>query len=775
MMNQVGQSIPKKDGMGLVTGKPAYTDDFLPHHYLTVKILRSPHAFARIIDIDTDRAMAVEGVECILTWKDFPRNIITRVGQSAPEASPYDKYALDEYVRYIGDEVAVIAAIDEVTAEKAMKFIKVEYEVLEPVLDFERAENHVSVIHPEPEAHVKFDLGYEPTANIVASCDLEKGNMETTLNTCDYVLSRTFYTQGQAHAMMEAHTCFAYKDFQQRLVIASSTQVPFHVRRIVGKALEIPVHQIKVIKPRIGGGFGGKQAVVGEFFVAAITQKTGKPCHLRYTRKETFESTYARHPMRLDVTVGADKSGRIKALDLKVLSNTGAYGEHGPTVYSVGALKTLPMYAKAQAVRFNGKVVYTNQRPSGALRGYGVTQCNFAVESIVNELAEVIDKDPIELRLLNMIKPGDLKDIFGIDGNEVITSSEMEKCLKQGREMIGWEPERLSQVINRHKMRGYGMAMTMQGSGIANIDMGSVTIKLNDDGFFNLLTGATDIGTGSDTILAQIAAEVLGVETDRIIVVSQDTDVTPFDTGAYASSTTYITGNAAKNAAEEMREQILVEAAEMLGSQPDKIIFNGRDFSSELGDNISLDDLSSMLFYEKNQKQLSTTGSFTGKKSPPPVMAGYAVVDVDLDTGEFDLIDYVGVVDCGTVINPQLAKIQAEGGLAQGIGMATTEEVTFDSTGRLNHRDFMSYKIPCRQDLGPIRVEFAPSYEQTGPMGAKSIGEVVMNTPPPAIAEAIYQATGVRVRDLPITPEKILKGLMEQRTIEITKERRQTA
>lgn len=771
-MNQVGKSIPKMDGMGLVTGKPAYTDDFLPEQYLTLKVLRSPHPYARIENIDSSRAINLEGVECVLTWEDFPRNIITRVGQSAPEASPYDKYALDRIVRYIGDEVAVVVAKDEKTAEKALKLIKVEYEIFEPVLDFENAENNKSVVHSEPEAHVKFDLGYEPSKNIVASCSLEKGNMNQALEESDYVLSRTYYTQGQAHGMMEPPVCYSYMDFQQRLVIVSSTQVPFHVRRILGKALDIPLRRIKVIKPRIGGGFGGKQAVIGEFFVAAATLKTGKPCHLRYSRKDTFESTYARHAMRLDVTIGASSDGRINALDLNVLSNTGAYGEHGPTVYSVGALKTLPLYSKTDATRFNGKVVYTNQRPAGALRGYGVTQCTFAIESIVNELAGAMGIDPVELRLKNMIKTGDLKDIFGIDGQERVTSNELESCLKRGRDLINWNSERHFEVIDRHKVRGYGMAMTMQGSGIANIDMGSVTIKLNDDGFFNLLTGSTDIGTGSDTILAQIAAEVLGIETERIVVISADTDVTPFDTGAYASSTTYITGNAAKNAAEEMKEMLLNEAALLLETTTDCIIFNGRDFISKDNKQISLDELSSVLFYEQNQKQLSATGSFTGKKSPPPVMAGYTAVDVDLETGEFEIVKYVGVVDCGTVINPNLAKIQAEGGIVQGIGMAISEEVQFTSDGRLMNNDFMSYKIPSRKDLCEIQVEFAPSYETTGPLGAKSIGEVVINTPPPAIAEAIYQATGVRVTSLPITAEKILKGMAEQKEIIVLDEER---
>lgn len=765
-MSQVGQSVPKKDGMGLVLGKPAYTDDFVPNPCLCVKILRSPHAFAKIKAIDSTRAMQLEGVECVLTWEDFPRNIVTRVGQSAPEASPYDKYALDQYVRYIGDEVAVVAASDEKTAEKALKLIRVEYEVFEPVLDFEQAENHSTVIHPEAEAHVKFDLGYAPQQNIVASCSLEKGNIAKTLENCDHVIKRSYYTQGQAHAMMEPPTCYSYFDFQRRLVIVSSTQVPFHVRRIVGKALNIPLHQIKVIKPRIGGGFGGKQAVIGEFFTAAVTLRTGKACHLKYTRQDTFDATYARHPMRLDVTLGADAGGRIRALDLDLLSNTGAYGEHGPTVYSVGALKTLPMYSKTEATRFNGKVVYTNQRPAGALRGYGVTQCTFAIESIVNEMAERLGMDPVELRLMNRITPGDLKDIFGVDGSEVLSSSELKQCIETGKQAIGWNPDERSQVVDKHTMRGYGMAMTMQGSGIANIDMGSVTIKLNDDGFFNLLTGATDIGTGSDTILAQIAAEVLGVPTDQIIVISQDTDVTPFDTGAYASSTTYITGNAAYRAADEMKQLLLSEAADILNCTPEAVQFDGHTFIGDEGEGINLEALSSMLFYEKNQKQLSATGSFTGKKSPPPVMAGYAKVDVDLETGEYKVLDYVGVVDCGTVINPQLALIQAEGGVVQGIGMATSEEVTFTDRGQLVNRDFMTYKMPCRRDLGNIQIRFAPSHEASGPFGAKSIGEVVLNTPPPAIAEAVYQATGVRIRELPITAEKILKGLHENRQIE---------
>ncbi len=765
-MKEVNKPIGKIDGMGLVTGKPAYTDDLAPANALVVKVLRSPHAFARIKSIDMEEALKLAGVECILTHKDFPRNAVTRAGQGYPEPSPHDKFVLDEYVRYVGDEAAIVAAVDQRTALEALELIKVEYEVLEPVLDFEKAEDNPSVIHPEPEAHAMFGFGYEPKRNVVTSFEMKIGDFEKTLSECDVVVRERYYTQAQAHVMMEPHTSFASVDYQGRLVVVSSTQTPYHVRRIISHALGFPISKIRVIKPRIGGGFGGKQAIHGEFFVSAVALKTGKPARLTYNRQEVFESTYRRHPMRFDMVMGADKTGKMKAVEMKILSNTGAYGEHAMTTFMVTGSKSLPLYNKVEAINFDGKVVYTNMTPCGAFRGYGALQAQFALESTVDKLAHALGMDPVVVRQMNMIGEGQTSAVFeamgeGGDGFEmIIESCKLDYCVKRGMELINWKEKYPKKQISSSKVRGVGMAIAMHGSGIPFVDMGSAVIKLNDEGFFNLLVGATDLGTGSDTILAQIAAETLGVSTDKVIVYSSDTDLTPFDTGAYATSTTYISGNAVKNAAEKMKRLIEEEGARRLGVTTEEVEFDGERVKAKAtGKSIPFNNMSNKLYYNSEQRQLVAVGSYVGHKSPPPYAAGFAEVEVDLETGKVELIEYVVVADCGTAINPNLARIQVEGGMAQGIGLALFEDVKHTASGKLMTNNLMYYKVPTRKDIRKLTVELADSYEPTGPYGAKSAGEIGIDTPPSAIANAVFNATGVRITSLPITPEKVLTGL----------------
>lgn len=765
-MRIVNKGISKIDGMDIATGKPVYTDDLnINNNALVIKILRSPYAFAKINGINTEKAEKIPGVECILTYKDVPKARFTLAGQSYPEPSPYDRLILDEYVRYIGDEVAIVAAVDEKTALKALKLIKVDYDVLEPVLDFETAHKHSSIVHPEEDVFLHLDIGMDKDRNIAASYELEFGNVEAELESCDVVVEQSYYTQAQAHAMMETYRAFTYMDHNGRLCIVSSTQIPFHVRRIVSKALEIPMSNVRVIKPRIGGGFGGKQTASVEIFPAIVTLKTGKPAKLIYDRKETFSCTTSRHAMKINVKVGADGEGNIKAIDMKALSDTGAYGEHAWTVFSVVAQKTLPLYGKANAVRYGGNVMYTNKMPGGALRGYGVTQGNFALESAINELTCKLDIDPTEIRQRNIIREGDRNPIFGMAKNgeiNALESSTLDKCIERGKKLIGWDEKYPSRKISETKTRSVGMAITMQGSGIAGIDTASVEIKLNDDGFYTLLVGATDMGTGCDTILCQMAAETLETTMDKIVVHAADTDISPYDTGSYASSTTYVTGNAVIKAAEDIKRQIIESGAELLDISVEDVEFDGEVVRSKDGQCfLSLEGIAHKTTFCKDKTQLVGKGSFGSDTSPPPFIAGFAEVEVDNETGKVELIDYVAVVDCGTVINPNLARIQVEGGIVQGIGMAMYEDVKYDSKGRMDSNTFMQYKIPCRKDVGNITVAFESSYEPTGPFGAKSVGEVVINTPPPAIAHAVYNAVGINVRSLPITPEKILLGIME--------------
>ncbi|ABR46699.1 aldehyde oxidase and xanthine dehydrogenase, molybdopterin binding [Alkaliphilus metalliredigens QYMF] len=766
-MKIVNQSITKIDGMDIATGKPVYTDDLVNVKALVVKILRSPHAFAKIKSIDVEKAKKRSGVACVLTHQDVPNQRFTMAGQSYPEPSPYDRLVLDEYVRYVGDEVAIIAAVDERTAIEAMKMIKVEYEILEPVLNFEEAIGHPSVIHPEENLEVNFDIGMKREKNIAATVLIENGDMEEALKNSPVIVEETYYTQAQAHGMMETQRAFTYLDVSGRLTIVTSTQIPFHVRRIVANALEIPKSKVRVIKPKIGGGFGGKQNASVEVFPAIVTLKTGKPAKIIYDRKENLGCTSSRHAMKIKVKLGADHEGNIKAVDMEALSDTGAYGEHASTVLGVAGYKTLPLYNTAKAVRYSGEAVYTNKMPAGALRGYGVTQGIFALESAINQLADQLNMDPAEVREKNLIKQGETNPILsGSKAGEPgkLDSCTLDRCIEKGKELIGWKEKYPSQRVSDTKVRAVGMAITMQGSGIAGIDTAAVTIKLNDDGLYSLLIGATEMGMGSDTILTQMAAETLEIGMDKFIVHGIDTDLSPYDTGSYASSTTYVTGNAVIKAAEDLKGKMMRQASGMLGVPLKGLRFKGDTIGviNHPDKQVSLNEIAADVGAgEGKQEQLMGSGTFGGDKSPPPFIAGFAEVEVDLETGKIVLIDYVAVIDCGTVINPNLARIQAEGGLVQGIGMAMYEDVLYDKAGRMMTNSFMQYKIPCRKDINKITVAFEPSYEPTGPFGAKSIGEVVINTPPPAIAHAVFNATGVYVRNLPITPEKVVKGMME--------------
>ena len=761
-MRYVNKAVPKTDGEALTSGKGLYTDDLAPRDCLVVKILRSPHAFARIKSIRKETASRVTGIACILTWEDVPRIRYTLAGQSYPEPSPYDRYILDQVVRYVGDPVAIVAGRDEACVDKAMRMIQVKYEVLEPVIDFEKALDNPSVIHPESDYHTNFDIGGDPSRNLVSSgCDAD-GDVEAALAGCDVVVDRTYYTKANAQAMMETFTTYTWLDQTGRLNVTSSTQVPFHCRRIIAHALGLPQGAVRVTKPRIGGGFGAKQTLVSELFPALVTLRTGRPAKIVYTRREVFQASNSRHQMRVHVRVGAMRDGTIKAVDMHALSNAGAYGEHASTTVGLVGHKNIPLYAKDAAFRFTYEVVYTNTMAAGAYRGYGATQGCFAMESAVNELAAELGMDPAQLRLKNLPQQGMNMPAYY---NEPLSSSCLPQCIQRGMEMIGWAEKYPSVRVDDRHVRGVGMAITMQGSGISAVDTATATIKLNDDGFYTLMIGATDMGTGCDTILAQMAAEVLGCPMEWISVAPIDTDYSPFDTGSYASSTTYVTGTAVVKACTELVEKITNEGARRLGIHPERARFDGQVVYDHTNPDtrITLAKLGQDSVVGPGSQWLTATASHCSPTSPPPLMAGFAEVEADLETGEVKVVDYVGVVDCGTVVNKNLARIQAEGGIAQGIGMALFEDVCYDGRGMMANNSFMQYKIPSRTDLPQIRVAFEESYEPNGPFGAKSIGEVVINTPAPAVAAAVRNATGVQVRDLPITAEKLVMGMAQNR------------
>jgi len=764
----VNNITPSVDGKGIMMGRPVFTDDIAPKNALILKVLRSPHAFAHIKDIDTSEAEAYPGVACVLTYKNVPHVPFTRAGQGYPEPSPHDKFVLDEYVRYVGDEVAVVAAENEEIALEALKLIKVDYEVLEPVLDFEKAVDNPSVIHPEDKIHEMFPIGFQPKRNIAASYEMEVGNVEEELKKCDCVVEETYYTQAQAHAMLEPHASNARLDEHNRLVVYSTTQTPFHMRRIISKTLGLPVEKVRVIKPRVGGGFGGKQAFHGEMFVSLVTLRTNRPSKLVFTREEVFGSTYTRHPMRIKMRIGANKDGMIQAIDCRALSDTGAYGEHALTVFMIVGSKVLPLYNKVKAVKFGGDVVYTNHVPAGAYRGYGAIQGNYALESTIDMLAKKLGIDPITIREMNSMKEKETSPIFEImgEGTEgtamIMESCKLPYCIKRGRELMNWDEKYPVKQVGPHKVRSVGCAIAMQGSGIPFLDMGSCSIKLNDGGSYMVTVGATDIGQGSDTIISQIIAEELGTTVDKIIIYSSDTDLTPYDCGAYASSTTYVSGNAAYNAAVKMRERLLKEAAQELKVKPEDVEFDGKTFTSN-DKSISLEDLATGRMYNNDTRQIAVTESYHGHVSPPPFMAAFGEFEFDTETYEYKMVKYVTVTDCGTTINPMLAKGQVEGGVIQGYGMASTEEVLYSPKGKLLSSTFDMYHVPTIKEVGELVSEFADSYEPTGPFGAKSVGEIGIDTPPAVLCNAVYNAFGVRIHSLPITPQKIFEAMKEKK------------
>lgn len=754
-MNSVGKGVIKKDAMALVTGQPVYCDDLAPKDCLIVKLLRSPHAYAKIKSIDTSIAKRIPGIEAVYTYEDVPTSRFTLAGQSYPEPSPYDRRILENVVRYVGDEVAIVAGANEDCVDRALKAIKVDYEVLEPLLDFEKSIDNTIVVHEEEDYKCLCEIGNDVKRNIVSSGESVVGDVDAVLKECDVVLERDYHTKANAQAMMETMRSYCYIDTYGRLNCVSSTQIPFHVRRILSNALEIPKSKINVIKPRIGGGFGAKQTACCEIFTAFVTWKLKKPSKIVYTREETFAASNSRHEMKMHVRIGATKEGTIEAIDLYTLSNQGAYGEHGPTTIGLAGHKSLPLYNHVKASRFTYDVVYTNTMRAGAYRGYGATQGQFAVESIINELADELNMDPCEIRFKNMTRENEVLSQYY---NEELNACALDRCLEKAMEMIDYKNKPLRRDMGDF-VRGLGVSLSMQGSGISGLDVGSVEIKLQDDGFYTLSIGATDMGTGCDTILAQMVAECMDCDVDQVVTSSLDTDHAPYDTGSYASSTTYVTGMAVVKACEKLRNSILEAAAGFFNVDKEDIEFDGKKINTlDHVHEMSLAEFADTCFNGGIAKALIASDSHMSPTSPPPFMVGIAEVDVDKLTGEIKVHDYVSVVDCGTVINPNLARVQAEGGIVQGIGMALSEDITYSNEGKMRNRNFLQYKLPTRVDVPSVRVEFESSYEDNGPFGAKSIGEVVINTPTSAIASAIKHATGVQVCTLPITAEKVLLG-----------------
>ncbi|MBD3349669.1 MAG: molybdopterin-dependent oxidoreductase [Candidatus Eisenbacteria bacterium] len=769
----VGRRTEKTEGPGLLCGRARYTDDFTAEGMLYGRVKRSPHAHARIVSIDASRALELPGVHCVLTHEDVPRVPYTSAGQNYPEPSPYDMFMLDSKVRFVGDRVAAVAADTPLLARKACDLIEVEYEVLPAILDpRESMKDGSPVIHDEDDA-----TGIEDASrNLAARIDLAVGDPDRVFESAPHVFEQEYDVQYVHTTPTETHVTLTYLDEKNRLVVVTSTQVPFHARRIVSRVNELPVSQVRVVKPRIGGGFGGKQGVVIEDICAALTLRTRRPVKIMLDRDEELSATRTRHPQRMRVRTAVDESGGIVARELSTLVNTGAYGPHALTVPSNTGSKTLPLYRTGN-LRFTAESVYTNLPVAGAFRGYGATQGYFAMECQMDEMAHALGLDPVEFRLSNLIRAGDSDPIAtslgeGKAGFErVIRTNGLPECWQRARTASGWDAwrkELLGELARErlgtpgstpYSRRGMGVAFAMHGSGIPGDDMGAATIKANEDGSFHLLIGATDLGTGSDTILAQMAAEVLGVPPSQIIVYSSDTDRTPFDVGAYASSTTYVSGGAVVKAAEMVRERLLYHASKMLEAPVDELTCADGVVSTRDGRSSSMADVTRRAMYGEDKEQVSFTASNVTYACPPPFAAAVADLEVDTRTGRIDVRDFTCAVDLGFAINPALAEGQIEGGIATGLGYALTEEMLFNDEGRMVNANLLDYMIFTAPETPHIKAILVETDEPTGPFGAKSVSEIPLDVVAPAVGNAVFAATGLRLRSLPFTPERVLAGL----------------
>lgn len=766
----VGHSVPKIDGLGLASGRAVFVADDLPRGCLFGELLTSPHAHARITKLDVSAAEALPGVHAVIHHGNVPRVAHTTAGQGFPEPSPYDTFMFDPKVRFVGDRVAAVAAETREIARKAISLIEVQYELLPPVFDAAQAlEPGAPIIHDEDD--IESFLPFEPKRNLAASAEADVGNIEQGIAAADAVVEGDFESHYTAHASIEPHVTLTYLDENGRLVIRSSTQVPFHCRRIVAQVLGVPVRSIRVIKPRVGGGFGGKQEILLEYVCGLLTLRSGRPVLLELSRAKEFMSSRTRHPMRMHMRLGVKNNGDVTAIDFDGVLNTGAYGSHALTVLTNTGSKCLGLL-HCPNIRFRGRTAYTNLPVAGAYRGYGATQGMFALGQLIDMAAEAIGMDPVEFCLRNHIREGETSPIFkalgeGREGVDMsIASCGLEQCIRQGAEAFGWHELRGRRDDPGSRMkRGCGMTILMQGSSIPEIDMAAASVKLNDDGSINLYTGATDLGTGADTVLAQIAAETLHIPVADVIMTAADTDNSPFDTGAYASSTTYLSGEAVRRACERLLEQIRVTAAEPLGVDADELEAGEKCVfvRGSRKRSISYETVARRALYMKNQQQLTGYASAISHVSPPPFAAHFAEVEVDTETGFVRVLRYVAAVDCGVAINPVLAKGQCEGAILNALSSCLMEEYIFNNSGRMLNPTFNYYKLYTAQDAPEITTILVQTHEPTGPYGAKSVSEINTNGPAPAIANAIYNAVGARMYKQPFSPEAVLKAISEIR------------
>ncbi|MBL7161891.1 MAG: molybdopterin-dependent oxidoreductase [Anaerolineales bacterium] len=800
-LQRVGKPEPKVDAIKLVQGKPAFAADLEMRGLLHAKVLHSPHAHALIKSIDASKARTLPGVAAVLTHEDIPRVAYSTAGQSDPIPGPLDCFSLDNKVRFVGDRVAFVAADTPEIAEQALKLIEVEYELLEPILDVRQSmQEGAPVIHDQPD-YVHF-ADSDPSRNLAAEIRIDIGDLDKGFAEADHIFEAEYVVPKVQQAHIEPHVVVTYWDEDDRLVIRTSTQVPFHVRRMIAPILGLPVKRIRVIKPRIGGGFGGKQEMLIEDVAAHLTIATKRPVICEYTREEEFIASRSRHPMRIRMKTGIKSDGTITANEMYALSDTGANGAHALTVTGNTGHKSMALYVgdgeyrESPNIRFYADIVYTNNPPCGAYRGYGVPQGYWPLERHMEKITQELALDPLEFRLKNALRAGELHPFSTAwsEGREprpeTISTCGLEECVQQGKAAIGWDQKhgneqwRNSLRSTQHAIRntqhatrtpysvlrrGIGVALVMQGTAIPYLDMGAASIKLNDDGSFNLLIGATDLGTGSDTVLAQMAAEVLGVLVNDIIVYSSDTDFTPFDVGAYASSTTYISGAAVVDAAEKVAERIKIRAARMLNERLNVETFERSNVKlidgkavGVGGEFVTLGDVALNALHHEDQEQIMAVGSYVSPVAPPPFAAQFAEVTVDTETGQVVVDKLVMAVDSGVIVNPITASGQIEGGMAQALGYAVCEEMVYDEKGQAREKDFRDYHIFMAHEMPELETIFVETFEPSHPFGVKAVAEIPLDGVAPAVGNAVLDAVGVNIDANPVTPEKVWRALKDK-------------
>lgn len=771
----VSRSPQKYDDPKLVTGDAKFTADYAEQFpdLAHTAVVRSEIPHGRVTEIHTEEAREMDGVLAVLTpWsEEVPDKKYTSAGQSYPEPSPWDMNVLSETVRYVGDPIVAIAAESPETAESAAETVDIEYEKYEYVIDPEEAfDPDAPQLFEDDEVENKI-VGHDYERNRMSHIEGELGEAREQFERDDVHVHETEWESSpQAHAQLEKHTSLVYTDEDDRIVVITSTQVPNHTRRQLAHLFDVPIRDIRVKKPRVGGGFGGKQAMVIEPIPMTLSLAIDRPVMYEASRKEEFYAMRRRHPMRLRTRTAVTDDGEIEAIELYALSNTGAYGSHGMTVAGNAGAKPLPMYSKVPNVRFVADIVHTNTPQTGAMRGYGAPQGTLAVEGHLDVVARDLGFDPIAFRQKHYMEVGDVDEIAGAMGGEGadrrIRSCGLDECIERGMAAIGWgeyeEPD------EPHLHRGQGVTLSAQGTGVAGDELGAAQIMMNEDGSFHLHVGGVDIGTGADTAMIQIAAEVLGCPEADIVVKASDTDVTPFDYGAYASSTTYISGMAVKKAAEDAKERILEWGGTLLEEPVENLdTADGEVYSEETGESIPLEEVGFEAAYGDDEREhILGKGSHCTEESPPPFAAQFVDVTVDERTGEFEVNDLVVAVDCGVAINPGMAEGQIEGANHMSYEMAVGKGVTFDEDGRPDVTRYSEYDIPTASETPPIEAILVETHEPTGPFGAKSVAEVPTNTVPPALSNAIKDAVGVRISEMPITAEKIKAALDESEAAE---------